>query len=99
MLQREHICQKESKEDQVLEEGLHVGQVNRLTEAAAVHLGIEDDKNQSKQREESLQADCNLSNDAFPYSGNECCADQGLGKGEKRTHYLRGEGHEIQMHE
>ena len=82
MLLRNEIGQQKNQQDQILYEGLQVGQVDHLAKAAAVHLWVEYEQNQSDQCEENLHSEGGPRDDPSPYSGNEGYADHCLGKGE-----------------
>ena len=68
LARREEVCGKQYAEDDVLDECLHMGQVNCLTEASAVHLRVEYDQQECQQGKESLKDDGRQCDCLPPYS-------------------------------
>ena len=85
---RDIICKQQGKKDDILDECLQVCQVNGFSEATAVHFRIEDNQQEGQQGEECLKYNGAYCCDFSPYSGNESCAYDRLGQGEKHPESL-----------
>ena len=96
---RENVSGQQQTEDDVLDEGLHVGEVDRFAEASAVHLRVEDDKQQRQQCEESLEGEGRKGESLSPYSCDESCSDDCFGKCKCNCEELGCRLHEAEMEE
>ena len=84
----ESVSGQQHAKDDVLDESLHVGEVDRLAEASAVHFRVEDDKQQCQQGEEALENQGCKSDSLSPYSCDERCADDCLCKRKRNSEEL-----------
>ena len=96
---REQVGAEQDAQDDVLHECLHVREMDRFAEAAAVHLRVEDEQQQGQQREESLKGECGNSGEFSPHSCYEGCSDYGFKQCESYTEGLRCESKELQVEE
>ena len=88
MLAWDIVYKEKRQQDYVLEECLPVGKVDGFAEAAAVHLWVEDHKEQRQEGEESLHDKGNHDGSFAPYSCNQGDSHQRLGQCECHSHHL-----------
>ena len=76
--ERNAVCGKKGAEYQILDECLGMRKVDGFSETSAVHFRIEDDQQEGKQCEESLEYDCRDDSGLAPYACDERCASYGF---------------------